>query len=173
MIDLVVQKPDRWLAALRPAADIRLLSPRQYLADDTSDISNRRLVINLSDDFAYQSHGYYVSLLAEARKHRVLPSVSTVLDLGDTNVVDNVTDDLDELVQKILKSVNSDDFTLEVFFGQCTDSRYAELAKALFQRLPLPLFRATFEREPEGWYIRRPAAPPGRPKKSNSTWLSW
>lgn len=37
-----------------------------------------KLVINLSDEYGYNSEGYYCSLLAQARGHRVLPGVETL-----------------------------------------------------------------------------------------------
>ena len=39
-------------------------------------------LINLSRDCEYLGTGYYASLLAEARGHKVIPSVQTILDLG-------------------------------------------------------------------------------------------
>ena len=36
-------------------------------------------IINLSRSYAYQSKGYYASLLAEARGHRIVPTVETML----------------------------------------------------------------------------------------------
>ena len=37
-----------------------------------------KLVINLSDEYGCNSEGYYCSLLAQARGHRVLPGVETL-----------------------------------------------------------------------------------------------
>ena len=37
-----------------------------------------QLVINLANDYTYNSEGYYCSLLAQARGHRVLPDVETL-----------------------------------------------------------------------------------------------
>ena len=43
-----------------------------------------KLVINLSGDYSYNSEGYYCSLLAQARGHRVIPGVDIInkLDTG-------------------------------------------------------------------------------------------
>ena len=37
-----------------------------------------RLVVNLSRDYSYNSSGYYASLLAQARGHKILPGVETL-----------------------------------------------------------------------------------------------
>ena len=39
-------------------------------------------ILNLARSYAYQSLGYYCSLLAEARGHKVVPAVTTILDLS-------------------------------------------------------------------------------------------
>jgi DNA-binding transcriptional MocR family regulator len=41
----------------------------------------------LCDSYRYQSLGYYVSLLAEARGHRPLPRAQTIEDLQSPNLV--------------------------------------------------------------------------------------
>ncbi|MCJ7764572.1 MAG: RimK-like ATPgrasp N-terminal domain-containing protein, partial [Thiovulaceae bacterium] len=43
-------------------------------------------VVNLCRKHSYLSVGYYCSLLAEARGHRVLPSVKTMLDLSSKSM---------------------------------------------------------------------------------------
>lgn len=53
-------------------------------------------------DHRYQSSGYYVSLFAAARKHRPMPSVSTLQDMKLPTLVRHVSDDLDELIRKSL-----------------------------------------------------------------------
>ena len=40
-------------------------------------------IINLSRSYNYQSKGYYASLLAEARGHRIIPTVETMLELRE------------------------------------------------------------------------------------------
>ncbi len=39
-------------------------------------------VINLCRSYRYLSVGYYTSLLAEARHHRIIPTVKTMMDLS-------------------------------------------------------------------------------------------
>ena len=39
---------------------------------------DRKLVINLSNDYSYNSEGYYCSLLAQTRGHKVIPGVDII-----------------------------------------------------------------------------------------------
>ena len=39
---------------------------------------DRKLVINLSNDYSYNSEGYYSSLLAQTRGHKVIPIVDII-----------------------------------------------------------------------------------------------
>ena len=59
-----------------------MITTKDYLARANLFRGARPKIINLSRSFAYQSRGYYSSLLAEARGHRVIPSVETMVDLG-------------------------------------------------------------------------------------------
>lgn len=57
-----------------------VLSFAEYLAQYPKANEQKTRVINLCDTQQYLSQGYYCSLLAEARQHEVLPSVSTIID---------------------------------------------------------------------------------------------
>ena len=76
---LIVDRPADWSIALPEG--VRMITPKEYLTDPEIQRLRRARVFNLSRDYSYQSAGYYVSLLAEARDHRPLPSVSTLRHL--------------------------------------------------------------------------------------------
>ncbi len=61
--------------------ELSTISFEQYLTDYPRHDEPRTRVINLCDTEHYLSRGYYCSLLAESRTHRVLPSVNTINDL--------------------------------------------------------------------------------------------
>lgn len=63
--------------------NFQVISFDQYLSDYPKLDEPRTRVINLCDTEHYLSRGYYCSLLAESRQHRVLPSVNTINDLRD------------------------------------------------------------------------------------------
>ena len=54
----------------------------------------RPKIINLSRSYNYQSKGYYASLLAEARGHRIIPTVETMLELREQKLYEQSLPDL-------------------------------------------------------------------------------
>jgi glutathione synthase/RimK-type ligase-like ATP-grasp enzyme len=118
-------------------------------------------VFNLCRSYRYQSTGYYVSLLAEARGHKPLPNVTTLQDLKARSMIRFVSDDLEELIQRSLSSLHSDEFTLSVYFGRNLAQRHDRLALHLFNLFPVPLLRVDFVRRDDAWQIRRMRAMSG------------
>ena len=57
-----------------------VIAAKDYLTNPQWSKKTNVRVINLCKDLSYQSLGYYASLLAEAREHRMLPSVRTLQD---------------------------------------------------------------------------------------------
>ncbi|MEQ9616757.1 MAG: RimK family protein [Phycisphaerales bacterium] len=141
---LVVDNPKRWPLEL-PGTEI--VSSYAYLSDLDLANGRGRKVFNLCRSFKYQAAGYYVSLLAEARGHRPLPSVATIQDLRLAPVMKIVSEDLEELIQSNLKRIKSDTFELSIYFGHNLAKGHDRLALALFNAFPAPLLRAKFERK--------------------------
>ncbi|WP_126455076.1 RimK family protein [Sulfuriflexus mobilis] len=113
-------------------------------------------VINLCRSSRYQSVGYYTSLLAEARRHRIIPSVKTMMDLSSKAMYSLEAVNLDEVVQKSFRRHRKDSieslFEMEVFFGQCRYPELSELARQIFETFPYPLLQVTFRRHKE-WHL--------------------
>jgi len=126
-------------------------------------------VFNLCRSYRYQSTGYYVSLLAEARGHKPLPGVTTLQDLKTRSMIRLVSDELDELIQKSLAPLQSSEFTLSVYFGRNLAQRYDRLSLHLFNQFPVPLLRAEFIKRDETWQIRRIKALSGADVPANHT----
>jgi len=63
-------------------------------------------VYNLCDSYAYQTAGYYVSLLAAARGQRTMPSVATIQDTKSRSLL-RADDELEELIQRSLHTIVS------------------------------------------------------------------
>jgi len=138
---VVVEKPDRWPL---PIPGAQVISAKEYLTDARWTRQRHAIVFNLCRHYSYQSMGYYVSLLAAARNHRPLPSVSTIQDLRLAPLVRIVSDDLQALVQSSLSSLRSESFELSIYFGRNVAKRYDRLAQALFSQFPAPFLRAGF-----------------------------
>jgi len=144
---IVVDDPGGWSPTL---PDIEVVAARSYLTD-ASFVGRRGLkVYNLCRSYRYQSTGYYVSLLAEARGHRPLPGVQTIQDLKSPVIIRTISEDLDKLIQKSLQPLQCRDFTLSIYFGQNMAKRYGRLSHQLFALFQAPLLRAQFT-----WSIRQ------------------
>ena len=139
---IVVNNPAKWNF---DTPGIEVVSTRTYLENASyAKIRNLR-VFNLCNDYAYQTRGYYVSLLAEARGHKVIPSVKHILDLKVQPVVRAVTEELEDLIQKSLKRIKSEEFVLSVYFGRNVAVQYNPLAKEIHKMFQAPLLRVKFE----------------------------
>lgn len=141
---IVVSDPSDWPPNM---PGVEVVSGRNYLTDAALSARRHTRVFNLSRSYRYQTTGYYVSLLASARGHRPLPSVTTIQDMRSLTIVRSVTDDLDELVQHCLGPIQSDHFVLSVYFGHNMAQRYTRLALQLFNLFPAPMLRAHFVRD--------------------------
>jgi glutathione synthase/RimK-type ligase-like ATP-grasp enzyme len=147
---LVVDAPKRWPLDI-PGTE--LVSSYAYLSDPAYAGESGRKVFNLCRSYKYQAAGYYVSLLAEARGHRPLPSIMAIQDLRLTPVIEIVSQDLDELIQSNLKRIKADEFTLSIYFGRNLAESHNRLALALFNAFPAPLLRARFRRG-KAWQLQ-------------------
>lgn len=118
-------------------------------------------VYNLCSDYSYRSPGYYCSLLAEARKHKVLPSVRTLNELSGGAAMELGTDLLRRLRQFLTTHVPPEvmSFRSKIFFGLTRIPALERLAKKIFELYPAPLLEVEFERG-TGWYVTnvRPVA---------------
>jgi glutathione synthase/RimK-type ligase-like ATP-grasp enzyme len=110
-------------------------------------------VFNLCRSYRYQTVGYYVSLLAEARGHKPLPSITTLQDLKSQAMMRIVSEELDDLIQHSLGPIHSERFTLSIYFGRNLAKRYERLSLHLFNLFQSPLLRVQFRRYKK-WQIR-------------------
>lgn len=154
---VVVENVRRWPFRLRGA---EVVPAHEYLMDPHYAARRGFRVYNLCRTYGYQKLGYYVSLLAAARRHRPLPSVETLQDLRLTPLLRIVSEDLDALIQKTLARLVSDRFELSIYFGRNMARRYDPLCRALYNQFPAPLLRAGFARHDDEWRLRaiRPIA---------------
>ncbi len=148
---LVIERPENWPLEI-PGAEV--IQARAYLTDPVWSQRRGLKVFNVCRSYRYQSVGYYVSLLAEARGHRPLPSVATIQDLKSPSLVRVLSDDLEQLIQKSLSSLVSDTFTLSIYFGENVARKYQRLSRQFFNLFPAPLLRAEFLRTDGLWEVR-------------------
>ncbi len=154
---IVTSEPEDWPATIE---DVEIVDARAYLTDARYNEARNVKVFNLTRSYRYQTHGYYVSLLAEARGHKPLPSVRTIQDLKNSAVIRNVSSELDELIQDSLLPIKSDKFTLSVYFGRNLAKRYERLALHLYNQFQSPLLRAEFSKTSKRWILKKVALLP-------------
>jgi glutathione synthase/RimK-type ligase-like ATP-grasp enzyme len=147
---LVVQDPNRWPFGL-PGAEI--ISGWDYLTHRQYADTRRIAVYNACRVYGYQRLGYYVSLLAAARGHRVMPAVETLQAFGVAPLARIISDDLDERIQRTLRPPPPSEFDLTIYFGRSVNPRHDSLSKALFNQFPAPFLRASFAHEDGRWRI--------------------
>ena len=147
---IVVNNPKNWKFHI-PEADI--ISAKDYLTPHELTKEKNVRVFNLCRDYSYQSKGYYVSLLAEARGHKVIPNVKSMRDFKAPAVVKIVSDEIDELIQRNLKHLTGTEFVLSIYFGQNVSPQYLELSQELYRIFQAPLLRAKFVFK-QKWFIQ-------------------
>ncbi len=138
---IVVERPENWPLEI-PGTEV--VTASDYLTNARFVELKRAKVFNLCRSYAYQSAGYYVSLLAAARGHRPLPSVLTMQDLRQASLVRIASETTEELIQQTLSPIKSDRFVLSIYFGRNMAKRYDRICRALFNHFPAPLLRAEF-----------------------------
>lgn len=136
--------------------DVQIVTAREYLSQPERYKARDMRVINLCRSYRYLSTGYYCSLLAEARRHKAIPSVRTITDLSSKAIYSLNVEDLDALVQRVLKKhaaqVQADRFEINVFFGQSEDPELQEIGRQLFDMFRSPMLRIEF-RHQQRWQI--------------------
>ena len=141
---------------------VEVVLAKDYLSEPRwSELEGVR-VFNLCRRYRYQSEGYYVSLLAMARRHTAIPNLTTLLEMRSRTMVRAVDDELDESLQRTLGKIQSDEFVLSIYFGENLAKRYASLAQRLFNQFPVPLLRAHFGKSHQRWRLARIEPIPAR-----------
>ncbi len=138
---IVVNQPETWKLS---SEHVKIISSRDYLTNPEFSKIKKARVFNLCKNYAYQSKGYYVSLLAEARGHLAIPTVKNLVDLAEPKLVKIVSEEFDDLIQQSLKNIKSQEFTLSVYFGQNVAAKYKELSAMFFRHFQIPFLRVRF-----------------------------
>ncbi len=138
---IVVDNPKNWPLDLQ---GVEIIPARSYLTDPYFNSLRRTKVFNMCKSYRYQAAGYYVSLLAEARGHKPIPSIWTIQDMKLPSIIRFVSADLDDLIQSSLAPLQSDRFVLSIYFGKNLAKRYDRLSSRLFNMFYAPFLRADF-----------------------------
>jgi len=151
---LVADAGDDWLGTIE---GVERLDPSDYLISETSVGPRGTRVYNFCRSYDYQSVGYYVSLLAEARGHRAIPDVLTIQDLQGSGAIRVIPQHLEKLIAASLKSLTGERYVFSVYFGENLAKKHERLAKELYGLFQAPLLRFHFTRR-NRWQLRRATA---------------
>ncbi|MCB1734989.1 MAG: RimK family protein [Gammaproteobacteria bacterium] len=158
---LLVEKTSEWKSEYPPYP---VVAASDYLTN--SEWANRKglRVVNLCRNSGYLGIGYYCSLLAEARGHRVVPDIRTFNDLSRKAFYGHDLEELDRRVRRVLgrrkSGLETTRFEIVIVFGECRVSELAGFARELFIAFRAPLMKVVFERT-HHWRIEavRPVTP--------------
>uniref|UniRef100_UPI003216E6EF GNAT family N-acetyltransferase n=1 Tax=uncultured Draconibacterium sp. TaxID=1573823 RepID=UPI003216E6EF len=147
---IVINQPYKWTFA---DVNAKVVSVKEYINNPVYHTCSDMRVFNLCSSYKYQSYGYYVSLLASARGHRVIPSTITIRDFKLLNVIHSASYDIEELINKALNKISDDKFNLNIYFGQTATKGFSLLATRLYQLFETPLFEIEFIKQ-DKWIIK-------------------
>ena len=148
---IVLENIDDW-APYFPSKQV--ISADDYLRNPPTTDGQRAQVINLCNSLSYLSPGYYCSMLAEARSHRVMPDLRTINDLSRKSLYVYDLSAFTPQLNKLNKGGTGDRFRLKIFFGQCAEASLQKLARQLFERYPCPILEVDFSYKDQ-WLISR------------------
>ncbi len=148
---IVTEKPETWLTSY---PEVELVSPNEYINSEKYRSQKNYRVINLCKSYNYQKEGYYISLLAEARGQKPLPSTATMMDLKLPNLAREDADDFDLIIQDAFeKSGDKEGIEFTIYLGKTALPEYSKVAQLLFNLYQMPLLRVTFSKK-EKWQLK-------------------
>jgi glutathione synthase/RimK-type ligase-like ATP-grasp enzyme len=131
-----------------PQADLKTIRFEDYLRDYPKLGEPKTRVINLCDTARYLSKGYYCSLLAEARRHQVLPSIK---------VINALRTEASLWMSNSALGKDADPQAAHqvhiICIGEIKDDGYRKLAAKVFQEYPAPLLEITLIPECSGMRV--------------------
>ncbi|MCK8060925.1 GNAT family N-acetyltransferase [Fusibacter sp. A1] len=137
---------EREYGFLNGIPSIEVISPNDYLTQKRFQTSGQYRIFNLTNSYAYQSKGYYMSLLATARDHRVIPNVATMSDIGNLVITSSISDDIMNLVAERFRFESGQNISYTIVFGHEISGQLTPLSKALYQLFEAPCLRFEFVR---------------------------
>jgi glutathione synthase/RimK-type ligase-like ATP-grasp enzyme len=148
----VVSQPQDWPGDI---PGVTVIPAQTYLMDPAYGDCPATRIFNLCRTYRYQNHGYYVSLLAEARGHQPLPGVGAIKDLQSDDPVQRIGAKLGQLIEYSFANVTDDVADLTIYFGSDILGAHEHLCAQMFMLLRTPILHARFERVNGRWLLCR------------------
>ena len=144
-----------WLILVESLSDIgqaetphKVMRISDYLSNPKLFTGRRPYLLNLARSYGYQSEGYYASLLAEARGHRVSPSVLTMKELSQKGLYSHALPDLNARLRDIRSKGTPNIPSLFVAFSRTPDAGYERLAREVSDWFRTPALEIEFDTKP-------------------------
>lgn len=121
-----------------------ILTVSDYLKSKSIE-KERKFVINVSNDYSYNSEGYYCSLLAQTRGHKVIPGVD-IINKVETGTGIRMDRNLQKLCYQWIQknNITDDIWYLNIYFGTCKEKGLERIARFIFENYPAPLLQVCF-----------------------------
>jgi glutathione synthase/RimK-type ligase-like ATP-grasp enzyme len=144
---------DSWVLVVSQPRDLAardlphvVVTSEDYVARPFMFAGAPQKIINLARSYRYQTAGYYCSLLAEARGHRVLPSVETILELRSRPHYEHALPELEEALNREVKAAGEAvPKSLFVAFGRPDAPGFERFAELLFDWFRAPALTVTLK----------------------------
>lgn len=127
----------------------QVVSVDQYLNSNGTHTHRSLQVVNLCRDYGYMSSGYYCSLMAEARGHRVIPRVMAINDINQPFLLSSGLLKLNKLCAQ------TDFIQCKIYFGRTAEKGLDKLARRLFEQFMVPVIELEMNRVQEQWQISK------------------
>lgn len=136
----------------------QIVPVQRYLFDRTFQENRNLRVINLCNKNSYLKHGYYCSMLAEARNHRVIPKLKTLNDLSKKKIYLQDLEDFREIIERLgqkldKKGTGEEQIRFKIHFSKTVEKRFEELGRKIFEYYPCPILEVELAHKDDGWKI--------------------
>lgn len=125
----------------------QVVNVAQYLDSEWQHNQRSVQVVNLCRDYSYMSSGYYCSLMAGARGHRVIPTVTAINDITQPLLISSGFLRLHRLPK------DQDEIACKIYFGRTEQKGLEKLARRLFEQFMVPVIELKMTRNQHNWQI--------------------
>ncbi|MDX1301588.1 RimK family protein [Photobacterium sp.] len=125
----------------------QIITVDDYLQPDWKETHRNLQVVNLCRDYGYMSNGYYCSLMAEARGHRVIPRVVAINDINQPFFISLHHSELDK------NFAHQDEIHSKIYFGRTSTPGLDKVARRLFEQFMVPVLEVVLKKRAKQWQL--------------------
>lgn len=148
---IITENPKNWKFQIE---GVQLITPAEYFSEKQYLNVKNIKILNFCRSYQYQSLGYYVSLLAEACGHKVMPRISAIQEFRYPSLIREDSLDFDELIQEAFKQVDDKSVEMRIYLGRIQQENFLKISSLLFNLLQTPLLKARFVKKDKKWLLQ-------------------